>query len=681
VTFAYDPNGLDFEAAWTDAKVRVALEAAEGVVPVLALDAGFPALDLKAPSETFRNVEARLRVTYVGSQTAAPGYTVGILLRAEDLTPSEPSVDGLQDVSTGSKALPPAFQNPLQVSRVQADASGETVSFTYGKAPTVSLAGPDGTLHYAPTVLREIALPQRSLRLDWEPQALPDAFAQFGGDQGLEPRWSFGLEAVSEEGAPTYRRTAPGECAPTATQPVSSFSFTERPAPPGPEETGVPSWVRQSRHFAFASTPGTGGACKTFVRDRWILQETGRKPNPGPLQTHRSFAGNDDGDIPTFEWDPRERSLIPVPGEMTRRLDWEPGTNHPPDPHRAGHRDRTAAWGLMGGMMPAGDGSGAHPAGALGGTVRLTPIQCDPIRHEAIMGAIAGGSVAPQLFWAPSSVDLFTQQVAGNFQNIQQGMQRDLAAAADRQALSTHQSVLAQAAHDARMATIQGQMAGRAQAQIEQAQARSQAWPHPPEGADAASLRERFQPRFEALDRIQEDLQRVRETQDQVEASHQRIAEGLNRVAENRRLAKEAKKLAEAQRNKEKVAGAGVFWLNRKISGDTPKIGFISHTFTFTTNPDGTLLHTYSWGNQGFNGAWIQDAIDDRIAANKALNDPQYFNFISGADFVPDVDRAFRALAGMSSEAHKNFIITSNCKDETDALVNMAIRIHSSTKP
>jgi len=115
VTFTYGPNGMDFEATWTDARVRVALEAAEGVVPV-------PALDPMAPRETFRDVEACLRITYGGSLAETPGYTVSILMRMEDLAPGD---------AMGSKSIPPIFRSPLQVTRVQADDSGEMVRFTY----------------------------------------------------------------------------------------------------------------------------------------------------------------------------------------------------------------------------------------------------------------------------------------------------------------------------------------------------------------------------------------------------------------------------------------------------------------------------------------------------------------------------------------------------------------------
>jgi hypothetical protein len=89
--------------------------------------------------------------------------------------------------------------------------------------------------------------------------------------------------------------------------------------------------------------------CRTFVRDRWIFQGTNKIPNPEPTQRYRSFDCDFNGDIPTFEWDRQEMALVPVVGQMTRRLDWEPGTNLPPDLHRAGHQGKRMAGGLKGG--------------------------------------------------------------------------------------------------------------------------------------------------------------------------------------------------------------------------------------------------------------------------------------------------------------------------------------------
>lgn len=45
--------------------------------------------------------------------------------------------------------------------------------------------------------------------------------------------------------------------------------------------------------------------------------------------------------------------------------------------------------------------------------------------------------------------------------------------------------------------------------------------------------------------------------------------------------------------------GLDTYELNRKLGGNVPRSDFnpISHTFLYTTNNDGTLKHTYSWGN------------------------------------------------------------------------------------
>ncbi|MGA2083665.1 MAG: hypothetical protein ABSH53_24110 [Holophaga sp.] len=251
MTFTYGPNGLDFAAAWADAKVQVALEAAEAVPPVPALDAGRPGPEPEDPSAAFRALEARLRIAYEGPEAPASGYTVSFLLCPEDLAPAEFFVDHRQPAFPGREAIPPAFTSLLQVVRVQAEDSEDRVEFTYGKAPAVTFAGTGGTLHCSPTVLQAIILPQQSLQLDWEAQSGPGTPEQTAGGPGLETSWSYGVKAIREK-------------------------------------------------------------------------------------------------IPTLERDVAEQGLVPVSGAMTRRLDWEPGTERAPDLHRAGYR-RTAMGGLMGG--------------------------------------------------------------------------------------------------------------------------------------------------------------------------------------------------------------------------------------------------------------------------------------------------------------------------------------------
>jgi hypothetical protein len=131
VTFTYGPNGVDFTAAWADARVQVVLEAAEAVPPVPALDTGLSGPEPEDPSAAFRDVEVRLRITYEGPEAPAWGYTVSIVLRGEDLAPTESPMDYRQPASTGPEAIPPAFRSPLQAVRVQAEGSEDMVEFTY----------------------------------------------------------------------------------------------------------------------------------------------------------------------------------------------------------------------------------------------------------------------------------------------------------------------------------------------------------------------------------------------------------------------------------------------------------------------------------------------------------------------------------------------------------------------
>ncbi|MDR3672193.1 MAG: hypothetical protein P4L36_15195 [Holophaga sp.] len=562
LTFTYGPNGVDFEAAWMAARVRVTMEAAEGIAPVPALDAGFPALDSKPPGEAFHDVAAHLRIAYEGPK-AVPDYMVSTLLRAEDLTPTIPPSDSRQDAATRPEALPPPYPGPLQVVRIQVDDSEEAVEFSYGKAPAVNavnLAGPEEMRHYPPTVVQGIVFPIRSFRLDWEPQPGPCPPGQME-DGG----WSFGVKAIHEQGAATYHRAA---------QPASSTSFAD---PDGQEAAGGPSWVRQSRHFAFAPTSSRGGSCKTFIRDRWVLQG---KRDPEPPQASGSIPCQKEGDIPTFEWDFQRRTLVAVPGEMTRRLTWEPGMATAPDLHQAGDRDRTATGGLKGGAP--GEGSReANPSGNPNENVQMTPIRFDPIRNEVTMGAIAGGHLTPSpaapppIFPPAESPNVLGQWVTRNQQDIQQTVQQAFAAAEARQVLANQQNALTQAAHDTRMGAIQDQMAERALAQSILAQARSQAPPYPMAGVAVLPLPEHFQPLVEAQRRIQETHQRIQgtqqgiqETQQGIQNTLQRIKEGQRRAAEKlryvaevqkraaeaQRLAKEAQALAEAKRQQETEA-------------------------------------------------------------------------------------------------------------------------------
>ncbi|WP_243294480.1 RHS repeat domain-containing protein [Geothrix mesophila] len=119
--------------------------------------------------------------------------------------------------------------------------------------------------------------------------------------------------------------------------------------------------------------------------------------------------------------------------------------------------------------------------------------------------------------------------------------------------------------------------------------------------------------------------------------------------------------------------GAGVWWVNRTFggSGQATSRG-ISHSFVVTTNPDGTLLHTYSYGNGGSSG-WSMDANVDIAAAGQALSNLGPLNFIGGADFIPDLETAYGVQSGFSSSYG---FFTNNCKQNVNSLINLTIYIH-----
>jgi RHS repeat-associated protein len=103
-----------------------------------------------------------------------------------------------------------------------------------------------------------------------------------------------------------------------------------------------------------------------------------------------------------------------------------------------------------------------------------------------------------------------------------------------------------------------------------------------------------------------------------------------------------------------------------------------SHTFIFTTNPDGTVAHTYSWGNEANIRGWSKDQPEDRIAAINALERasgaPGYLNRLNklgDSTLDPHVEKAFKELDKKENE-HQNLGVARNCKTEATKLENRA---------
>lgn len=148
-------------------------------------------------------------------------------------------------------------------------------------------------------------------------------------------------------------------------------------------------------------------------------------------------------------------------------------------------------------------------------------------------------------------------------------------------------------------------------------------------------------------------------------------------------------------------SGLAVYRQNRQLAmfGREPREHCITHTFTYTTNPDGTLLHTYSWGNAYDDNSshWYVDRTEDVYAAQTAIEQREYYSSWNWFDKMfpngkgdpfmgdnygpqvgddglnPYIERAHRILSqpGSSSD-HPNLWITANCKDEATKLVNLA---------
>lgn len=123
----------------------------------------------------------------------------------------------------------------------------------------------------------------------------------------------------------------------------------------------------------------------------------------------------------------------------------------------------------------------------------------------------------------------------------------------------------------------------------------------------------------------------------------------------------------------------GVFEQNRFLgdSSATWNANPLSHGFLYTTNLDGTLLHTYSWGNGSNdpNGShWFEDHPNDVSAAQTAILHGGG-DQVGGSDLIPYVDKAFNGLnVPGSPSSHGNGWIDNNCKTEKQRLMNNAIR-------
>jgi len=123
--------------------------------------------------------------------------------------------------------------------------------------------------------------------------------------------------------------------------------------------------------------------------------------------------------------------------------------------------------------------------------------------------------------------------------------------------------------------------------------------------------------------------------------------------------------------------GLDTYTINRTMGGGPalPRdfLHTYSHTYTFTTYPDGSIQHTYSWGNTANLHGWNIDQPEDWTAADEALK-KGYAQREGDASLDPYVDAAYDLLNKKENE-HVNLGVTRNCKQETQNLLGNARRI------
>jgi RHS repeat-associated protein len=129
--------------------------------------------------------------------------------------------------------------------------------------------------------------------------------------------------------------------------------------------------------------------------------------------------------------------------------------------------------------------------------------------------------------------------------------------------------------------------------------------------------------------------------------------------------------------------GLDTYTCNRKIGGGPafPRnfINSLTHTFTFTTNPDGSVNNTYSWGNSANSNGWNKNAPEDQEAAREAL-DKNYAKKEGDSSLDKHVEDAYNKLNKPENE-HPNGGVLGNCKSETLNLLQTARGLQNPDKP
>ena len=107
---------------------------------------------------------------------------------------------------------------------------------------------------------------------------------------------------------------------------------------------------------------------------------------------------------------------------------------------------------------------------------------------------------------------------------------------------------------------------------------------------------------------------------------------------------------------------------NFSVSGTSalPSRDVVSHTFTFSTNRDGSIAATYSWGNSANLQGWNLNQPEDISAAQQALQNG-YAQKVAPSFMDIYYSQAFNQLNNPAYN-HLNGVLINNCKTETGNL-------------
>jgi RHS repeat-associated protein len=105
----------------------------------------------------------------------------------------------------------------------------------------------------------------------------------------------------------------------------------------------------------------------------------------------------------------------------------------------------------------------------------------------------------------------------------------------------------------------------------------------------------------------------------------------------------------------------------------------LTHTFVFTTNPNGTIKHTYSWGND--EGRWYIDRPNDLRAAKQAMcDDSVRGDQVGGDDLDPFIDQVYNNWKNDPAHIHPNRWVYNNCKTEAGQMIGQAQQNQSASQ-